>query len=278
VAAGKLPDAAQWDSYWEEQVRRLPVEVRRGGGSLQTDAILDVFDRFLPEGAGGDVLEVGGCPCGYLTYIHRRTGCRCTILDYSPHGCSLARENFAQLRIPLVIHERDVFDQILDIGTFDLVYSLGLIEHFSDVPAVVAAQARLVRPGGLLLLGVPNFRGVNGWIASRLAPRRFATHNLEAMRLETWDDFEHALGLERLFRGPIGGFEPGVFAHVEEPLPARAQPLKLVSTLLARGLGSHFAGLRRFNHPVLSGYLIGGWRLPSARSSSPTPRASRPTS
>jgi 2-polyprenyl-3-methyl-5-hydroxy-6-metoxy-1,4-benzoquinol methylase len=40
-------------------------------------------------------------------------------------------------------------------GQYDLVYSIGLIEHFPDKSDIVHAHVRLVRPGGLLLLYVP---------------------------------------------------------------------------------------------------------------------------
>ena len=38
---------------------------------------------------------------------------------------------------------------------FDLVYSVGLIEHFPDKSDILGAHVRLARPGGLVLLYVP---------------------------------------------------------------------------------------------------------------------------
>lgn len=40
-------------------------------------------------------------------------------------------------------------------GRFDLVYSVGLIEHFPDKTDILAAHVALTRPGGVVLLYVP---------------------------------------------------------------------------------------------------------------------------
>lgn len=41
-------------------------------------------------------------------------------------------------------------------GSFDVIYSMGTIEHFVETEATVTELARLLRPGGRLILGVPN--------------------------------------------------------------------------------------------------------------------------
>src|SRR5581483_1856087 len=185
---GRLTDERDWDAYWLRRRSDPQLEITHGT-SLQVSAILDVFDRFLEPNSGISALEAGGAPGKYLVYIHRLTSCRCAVIDNSPVGCEQTRENFERLGIPVEVFEHDLLDPHLDIGRFDLVYSLGLIEHFEDVQAVVAAHVRLVRPGGLLVLGVPNLRGVNGWFAERIDRRRFESHNVDAMATATWDSF-----------------------------------------------------------------------------------------
>jgi len=41
-------------------------------------------------------------------------------------------------------------------GSMDAVYSMGTIEHFADPPTAVAEIARVLRPGGRAVIGVPN--------------------------------------------------------------------------------------------------------------------------
>jgi SAM-dependent methyltransferase len=257
----ELTDDGFWDSYWEERGRTLPLEVRRETASLQAQAILDVIDAHLPA-AGSSVLEVGGAPGQYLAYIHRRCSCRCAILDYSASGCALTKANFRALGVDVTVHEADLLATELT-DRFDLVYSLGLVEHFADYAAAVAAQARLVTAGGVLLVGMPNFRGVNGWFARHIDRARFESHNLAAMDLTGWNTFEEELGLQRLFRGYVGGFEPAVFATPATSSAAAARLLAFTARTSSRALTYRFAGLRRLNRPWLSGYLMGVWRVPS---------------
>jgi SAM-dependent methyltransferase len=269
---GRLTDEAYWDEYWQHHAAALPVETKRRHDTLQVNAILDVLDAHLTPAPEKNALEIGGAPGQYLAYVHRRFGYRCSILDFSAYGCAVTRRNFELLGIPVEVFERDARDAELDIGRFDTVFSLGLIEHFDELGPIVAAHARLVRPGGTLVLGVPNMRGVNEFFMKRLCPERLAAHNTSAMRPESWTAFEVDLGLERRFRGFVGGFEPGVFAVLERPGGHRTALYK-IARLLVRTVGRHFPALRRLDHPKLSGYLMGVWRVPEAgNAASPTPR------
>src|SRR5229473_317542 len=110
MTEGRLTDEAHWDEYWEHQIRQLPVEITHTSVGFQANAILDVFDAWLPSHPGAKVLEVGGSPGQYLVYVHRQTGCECSVLDFSPVGCGLARKNFSMLDIPVAVHEHDMFD------------------------------------------------------------------------------------------------------------------------------------------------------------------------
>ena len=105
------------------------------------------------------------------------------------------------------------------------MYSLGLIEHFADRHPIVENHARLVRPGGYLVLGVPNFRGLTGWFMRTLAPSTYATHEIGAMDLDGWREFEEALQLRVLWKDYVGGFEPSVFARREDTRPRTPRSL-----------------------------------------------------
>jgi SAM-dependent methyltransferase len=256
--AGPLTDEEYWDRYW--RTLELPSEVKKGT-SLYLDAITEVFDRWLPADADGTVLEVGGAPGQYGAYVHRRLGYRLHVLDSSEVGCAATRKNLELLGIDGEIVQGDMFDPTLELPAFDVVYSLGLIEHFDDLEGAVEAHTRFVRPGGLLVLGCPNFRGVNGLLLRRLAPGIVATTNRPNMDARTWTRFEQTLGLERLFRGYVGGFEPSVAARTET---GRKLDFALAGSLyvLGRVLGRReLRLLRRVNSSWWSGYLIGVYRV-----------------
>jgi SAM-dependent methyltransferase len=257
-----LTGARYWDGYWDQVT--LPREHRHVPRALYLNAILDVFDRWLPADPGLSAAEVGGAPGQYLAYMHRSLGYRVTCIDFSGTGCEKTVENFRLLEIPGDVIRADITADVDGLPRFDVVYSLGLIEHFRDRRRIVENHARLVRPGGYLVLGVPNFRGLTGWFMRTLAPSTYATHVIEAMDLDGWSEFEQALDLRVLWKDYVGGFEPSIFASRRED----RRPGTLVPSLVARGLrrllSRRLAFMRRINGPRWSGYAMAVYRVSAA--------------
>lgn len=259
--SGPLTGASYWDRYWDALT--LPREHRHTPRAHYLNAILDVFDRWLPRRDGLSAAEIGGAPGQYLAYLHRTAGYRVTCIDFSETGCAKTLENFALLGISGDVIRADITGDVGDLPRFDVVYSLGLIEHFADRATIVANHARLVRPGGHLLLGVPNFRGLTGWFMRTLAPTTYATHEIDAMDLDGWTAFERALGLRVVWKGYVGGFEPSVFTRREDDGWRTIVPYVVargMKLLLSRRLGI----LRRINGPRWSSYAMAVYRVNGA--------------
>ena len=259
ATTGPLTDSGYWDSFWEEA--RIPAELRNQGGR-SIDAVLGVLARFISVPPDGLVLELGGAPGQFLAYIQRRLNCRVGILDLSPRGCELAIANMCLLGIDAEIVCGDLFTSEQFVGRCDAVYSLGLIEHFEDTTAIVRAHTRFLRPGGTLVVGLPNFDGVYRHALTWLRPMMMRHNRRAAMHLASWDAFESELGLVRLWRGYVGGFEPLVAARTELPglLPRSVALLcRAAGFLLNR---PRLTRLRRFNSRLWSTYLIGAYRIP----------------
>jgi SAM-dependent methyltransferase len=258
--AGSLTDEAFWNRYWEDL--RLPREIIKGT-SLYIDAITDVFDQWFQRGKCQAVLEIGGAPGQYGAYVHRRFGHRLHVLDNSSVGCAATRRNLQLLGIDGDVTQGDMFDATLELPLFDVVYSLGLIEHFTDLEAAVAAHVRFVKPGGLLICGCPNFLGINGLVLRRMAPNVVSSTETENMDIRTWARFERNLRLEPLFKGYIGGFEPEVIARSENSRwidRVGVRWLRALAWLLGR---RRLRILRRLNSRAWSGYVMGVYRVPT---------------
>lgn len=254
-----LTRSEDWNAYWETV--QLPVEVTPGT-QTSTTAITDVIDRFAASSSPLSVLEIGGAPGGYLVHLWRRFGHRVSVLDNSPVGVELSQLNFELLGVPGTVYEGDLFTSTERTERFDIVYSLGLIEHFDDTAAVVAAHLRYLKPGGTLIVGCPNFRGINFTLLRRLSPSLLSWHNLEAMDISTWPRFEEALSLEVRFRDYVGGFQPATFW--------RSDSNAVVNRALARGMlevGRRWNGavgklVSNWNSPRWSYYALGVYRAP----------------
>jgi hypothetical protein len=83
------------------------------------------------------------------------------------------------------------------------------------------------------------------------------------MDLDGWREFEDALGLQVIWKGYVGGFEPSIFARREDRSLRTLMPY-LVARAMKLGLSRRLGFLRRINGPRWSGYAMAVYRLPDA--------------
>ncbi|WFL78948.1 bifunctional 2-polyprenyl-6-hydroxyphenol methylase/3-demethylubiquinol 3-O-methyltransferase UbiG [Altererythrobacter arenosus] len=102
---------------------------------------------------GKSALDVG-CGAGLVCEPLRRLGAEVTGVDASAEniGVASAHAEAAGLDIRYMTGEIGA----LDLGTFDLVTSLEVIEHVADKPRFLRDLATSLAPGGLLVLSTPN--------------------------------------------------------------------------------------------------------------------------
>ena len=241
-----------WDTYWVKQKHSR----KSHRESLQIREIKRIFHHYLPKGNTLQVLEIGGAYGEYLMYLHDRFHHQVSSLDYSSEGNEATRNRFIQAGKEVRIIQRDLFSNLSDLPRFDIVFSLGFIEHFDDPLPSITKHLELVKPGGILLLGVPNLGGIYKSVLRKTAPSFEESHNLKTMDPASWEVFEQTLHLETLFKGYIGGFEPLNMKKLERK-GVVAGGLNLLVSVLTVILSFHFQFLRRFNSPFWSGYLIG---------------------
>ena len=129
------------------------------------------------------ILEVG---CGnsiWLPYVGLKTGAAVAGLDYSEVGCELARSQLAAAGVPGKVFCADLFNlKTAEVGRYDFVYSLGMVEHFTDTVEVLSKLLELVNPGGVLFTEVPNLRSIHGLMSWVWHPELLAKHKLVSKR------------------------------------------------------------------------------------------------
>ena len=207
------------------------------------------------------IFEIGGAPGQFLAFFSKEFGYVPYALDYSDAGCQKLRENFKLLNLEVHVIQRDFFEDLSDLPQFDIVFSSGFVEHFDDLEGVVGRHLQLLKKGGLLILGVPNFTGINKIVLSRLAPRLLSMHNLNNMKPENWEKFEKKYDLEVIFRQFIGGFEPRNYRRCETK-SIKNKIIRFCFKPIRIFVTDRFVFLRRFNSSLWSAYLLGIYRKP----------------
>ena len=133
------------------------------------------FLKHIPEGAL--VLEIG-CGSGrILTSIARESNCRCVGVDVTDAAFD-SLSFFSQQQVVGVgvgAVKGDGFSLPFRDKSFDVVYSEGVIEHFPIERSVemVREHVRVCRPGGLVIVSVPNKFALIHSLTKRLLGSRF---------------------------------------------------------------------------------------------------------
>ena len=110
----------------------------------------------LAPGVRGDVLEIGS-GIGNLSRHIRPMAARLVVTDTEPHYLEALRALFAgDTAVGVAAYELDQPPPaVLKARGFDTIVAINVIEHIADDRTLVARLARLLRPGGNLLVYVP---------------------------------------------------------------------------------------------------------------------------
>jgi SAM-dependent methyltransferase len=108
----------------------------------------------LPPGPPGRILDVG-CGSGGFLLALREAGWSCEGVEVD--GQAVAAAHTAGL---LDVREGDLTAVDLLVGSYDVVRFWHVLEHVRSPAEQLRAARRLLRPGGTLLIGVPNARSL----------------------------------------------------------------------------------------------------------------------
>jgi 2-polyprenyl-3-methyl-5-hydroxy-6-metoxy-1,4-benzoquinol methylase len=165
-----------WDALWAEGAIPQPVNpAARGFRHYLNRRFHALFSELIEPGS--KVLEVGCARSEWLPYFALTHGAVVTGLDYSERGCAMEREVLSRAGVAGEVICADLFDppQALLAG-FDVVVSIGVVEHFTDTAGCLAALGEFLRPGGTLFTAVPNMTGLVGALQKGLNPDVYDIH------------------------------------------------------------------------------------------------------
>lgn len=128
----------------------------------------------FPGAAGKTVLEIGvGLGTDFISFA--RAGARMTGIDITPRAVELVCRRLQleglEARVLVADAERLPFAD----GSFDRVYSWGVLHHTPNTAAAVREAVRVTRPGGelcMMLYGRRSWAAAGAWLRSALRQRR----------------------------------------------------------------------------------------------------------
>ena len=156
------PDATDWDTYYKRPARLASVTRR-----ISAARILRTLGPRLAK-PGVRICELGGAnSCFIDDFLAVPNVGHYHVIDLNAYGVELLNRRFPNdSRVSAEV--ANALDLTASVEKYDIVYSVGLIEHFDRAGTVrcIDAHFRLVRAGGAVLITFPTptlpYRAIRG--------------------------------------------------------------------------------------------------------------------
>jgi len=196
-----LTDRQYWEEYYQGKAT--------GKKLLKCHGILDrhlkelLGECLTDRGPGQRLLEFGCGNSNWLPYFAGNFGFRVSGIDYSEKGFELAKEKLLSCGLSGDIHLLDFFTLPTGFtGSFDVVLSFGVVEHFQNPSQVLRMFAETLKPGGFLATMVPKMTGLQGRMRHWSHPESYRKHC--ALPLSGYVGEHKRAGLEIISAREIG--------------------------------------------------------------------------
>ncbi len=135
-----------WEKFWDEKKEIDEVYSNEGRifNHLKATTSLE----------GKKILEVGA-GSGRDSFELAQENAQVYLLDYSPNAFSIIREINKKSDIEVHCIQADAFQTPVPDESFDIVFHQGLLEHFKDPFPLLEENYRILKPGGFVLVDVP---------------------------------------------------------------------------------------------------------------------------
>lgn len=239
-----LTDRAFWENYWESKtyiVQQIP----------NNHTFHQQLETIITSQNVKTAIELGGFPGYYAVFLRKYFNLDVALLDYFIHPpavSALLKENgLKETDVRLI--EADLFNYQPE-KQYDLVLSCGLIEHFNDTADIVNRHIAFVKPGGTLLITLPNFKSVNGWLQKNFDLENYNKHNIASMDINLLKNICEKANLKDIKVNYYGRFT--VWLENEQQKPVGVKLLKKLIWIT----GKVVTKLIPFDSKGLSPYIV----------------------
>ena len=199
-----MADKLTTKNYWEDYYKHNHADLKH---------IINVcakYDSYWDEMISDDsqsksIIEIGGYPGRYLAYLANKYELEPTCLDYNSDDKQIQR-TFATMDVSNYHLLKKDFNLYQPEKTYDYVFSIGFVEHFDDFDAILDKHIAYLKPGGKMLILIPNKRYLRQVYGYLVDYNNLKAHNLKCMSLKTFRDFGKRNNLKTTRLEYRGGF------------------------------------------------------------------------
>lgn len=140
----KISTKAHWQKYW-----KLPDHqplVRHEEMLSNMLAVTSV--------KGKKILEIGVGMGGDSIFLAKK-GAHLGAVDFTKEALEALRSNAKKAGVPIELIQADARHLPIKDNTYDIVFHQGFLEHFTSPLELVLEQKRILKPGGFLVIDVP---------------------------------------------------------------------------------------------------------------------------
>ena len=196
-------------NYWQNYYRNTKIDKN------QIISICSKYDKYwdiLFKACKHDpktILEVGAYPGRFIAYVASKYSLKPAALDFNPDRKKIEK-SFKEMGIN---QYEIITDNIISYTTekkYDLIISMGFIEHFEDYVAVLNKHATMLEKGGAILIVIPNKKGFRRLYGLMCDRKNLNAHNLKCMNKKIFHDFAFNNKLRIDYLQYFGGFQYSV--------------------------------------------------------------------
>ena len=143
---GRHSTRQNWERFWEQKQR--------------VEDVYDNAERIVHklkanvELSGKKVLEVGA-GTGRDSFMLVKEGALVYVLDYAENSLKIMQQLHQKAALNVQLLQADAFKLPIANNSFDVVFHQGLLEHFRNPVPLLEENFRVLKPGGILLVDVP---------------------------------------------------------------------------------------------------------------------------
>jgi len=141
-------------AYWDKHAKRLRVDAEKYYTTYSGMSMLQSFEKLLPFNfSGAKIIDVG-CGAGrYFKYLKAKGASLLVAVDTGERLLLMCKEDNPFGEAILADAQNLPFKD----ESFDVVISMGLIEHFEQPDIMLKEVVRILRHEGILILETPNY-------------------------------------------------------------------------------------------------------------------------